>query len=75
MPDPVTESGVRHVYAPGSTAVLALDITALILKVNIGREGVTYLVAWMDGRTRHEEWVDEGELCNPDRRITIGFKT
>lgn len=69
-----------EVIAPGSTVLVGGDIEAVVLALSLGRDGLQYKVAWWDGRTRTEQWVDQLEVCSRESAagrngtIRIGYQ-
>lgn len=66
-----------EVYAPGQQVYLSGAVLAVVQQVCImANDSIQYLVAWLDGKTRHSEWVDEFEVVGSEtpRQYHIGFK-
>jgi hypothetical protein len=50
-------------FMPGAAVVLADDIPAKVLSVQLRVAGaLAYEVAWWDGNTRHSQWVEPHEV-------------
>jgi hypothetical protein len=59
----MAESMAVAAFLPGAAVVLADDIPAKVLSVQLRVAGaLAYEVAWWDGNTRHSQWVEPQEV-------------
>lgn len=66
-----------ELYIPGTEVTLKGGIKALIISIEIKSQrlaGVSYQVAWWDGRTRMTAWISPPEINDGELKTTIGFK-
>lgn len=63
-----------EIIKPGSKATLHDVVEVVVLSASISADGILYKVAWMDSRTRHEEWVASRELSEALHRQPVGFR-
>lgn len=66
-----------EVYIPGFEVTLKGGVKATVISIEIKSTrlaGVTYQVAWWDGRTRMTAWISPPEINDGEYKTTIGFK-
>lgn len=63
------------VYAPGTEVRIGGGITGMVLAVTVRGTGASYDVAWWNGSTRCNAWLDACEISMADdsQARTIGF--
>jgi len=67
-----------ELYIPGTEVTLKGNLKAMIISIEIKSTrlaGVTYQVAWWDGRQRMTAWISPPEICDGELKTTIGFKS
>ena len=65
-----------NVFNVGTQVIISGDIDGIITSIWIRSCGAQYQVAWWDGKTRHEKWLDSIEVQlkpNCTTTMKIGF--
>lgn len=72
---PPTPRPWREVYHPGAEVLIGGSVPAVVTAVMIRAGHTSYEVAWWDGRTRKNEWLQSFELVpkSADQQVRIGF--
>ncbi len=65
---------MQTVYPVGTKVVISGDIPGVVAAIRINGVGVDYLVAWWDGKNRHNEFLDTFEIkFESEPTLEIGF--